>query len=68
MKTITIGDIEYALTPEKIRRIREAILDTQRTLNRQMNRREEDRDQSLIEFCKGHIITLEGILQGAEQE
>lgn len=67
MKTITIGDIEYGLTPEKIRRLKEALKDTQRTLDRQMERREEHRDQKLVDFCKDHIKKLEGFLEGAEE-
>lgn len=67
-KIVTIGNIEYALTPEKIRRIKDAMADTKRTIDRIMRRPEEHRDQELLSKSENHLRMLEGILEGADQE
>jgi hypothetical protein len=67
MKTIVIGDITYAMTPEKIRRIKDAIEDTKRSIARHNRRRPEDRDQQMLNSWADHIKKLEGFLEGAEE-
>jgi hypothetical protein len=67
MKTVTLGNIEYALTPEKIRRIKDAMKETQGKINKQMGRPENMRDQNLLSQYEAHTRMLEGILKGAEE-
>lgn len=67
MKTIVIGDIEYAMTPEKVRRIKDAIEDTRGSIARHNRRRPEDRDQQQLDRWAEHIKKLEGFLEGVDE-
>jgi hypothetical protein len=67
MKTIVIGDIEYGMTPEKIRRINDAIKETKNSIARHNRRRPEDRDQQMLKNWAEHIQKLEGFLEGTEE-
>lgn len=67
MKQITIGDIVYALTPDKIRRIKDGIAETESAIARHMKRRPEDREEKRLQDWRDHIKKLEGFLEGAEE-
>lgn len=67
MKHVTLGNIEYALTDDKIRRIKASISDTQAKIDKQMGRQEHLRDQVLLSSYQNHVRMLEGILDGAEE-
>lgn len=61
-KHITIGGMKMQLTPERKRRIAEAIADTQRQIDREMGYSEDMRKQDLIDGWKRHIGNLQGML------
>lgn len=67
MKQIIIGDIIYQLTPEKERRLKVALQDTNRAIAVHMRRRPEDRDQTYLQNLNRHARDLEILLGGVEE-
>jgi hypothetical protein len=67
MKYVTLGDIVYALTPDKIRSIRGAIEDTNKNIENHNRRRPEHRDQQLLNRWNEHVKMLEGLLEGVDE-
>ena len=62
MKTIEISGIKYDLTEEKILRIKSAIAETKRQIDREMAYSEEFRKTEEIARWQAHIKKLEGML------
>lgn len=62
MKTITICGKEYELTSERTRRIVDAMIETQRKMDKEMAYSEDLRNHSTIAFYRTHIAKLEAML------
>lgn len=62
MKTITIGSTQMELTPERRRRIVDAINDTQRQIDREMGYSEDLRKHGMIDGWKQHIANLQAMI------
>ncbi len=62
MKTVNIGGMEMELTPERIRRIEQAIAETQRLIDREMTYSEEFRKLDRIATWQAHIAKLQDML------
>ena len=65
MKTLDIGGIMMEMTPERIRGTEEAIVETQRQINREMSYREDLRKHDNIAQWEAHIVMLQNMLEGA---
>ena len=61
-KTIELNGMTYELTDEKIRRIREAIAETKRQIDREMKYGPEFRKMDNITRWQAHIEKLEGMI------
>jgi hypothetical protein len=62
MKTITICGKEYELTSERTSRIVDAMIETQRKMDKEMAYPEDLRSYSTIVFYRTHIAKLEAML------
>lgn len=62
MKTIKIGNMELELTEERIKRIKEAIAETKRQIDREMAYSEEFRKHENIARWEAHIEYLKDLL------
>ena len=62
MKTIEISGIKYEMTEEKINRVKSAIAETKRQIDREMNYSPEFRKTEEISKWQSHIKKLEAML------
>ena len=62
VKIIRIGDMEIELTSERQRRVADALVETQRQIDREMKYNQDVRNHSEIARWAAHIVTLENML------
>ena len=62
MKTINISGQEYPLTPERIRRITSAMIETQDKLNKELRYSEDLQKPEMIAFYRSHLDKLSAML------
>jgi hypothetical protein len=62
MKTITIGNLTLELTNERKRRITEALIETQRKLDKELEYSKDLQKQDMIDDYRTHIARLENML------
>ena len=63
MKTLQIGNTKIEMTEERKNRVREALAETERKLNKELGYSEDLQHKDTVNFYNGHIARLNEMLR-----